>query len=281
MDAPPDCEDTEPFIQIAAQLTQLGVHAPSVHAHDSNQGFLLLEDLGSRTYLDELSSNPAELYPLAINALIKLQKGSENNKQFVPPKYHQESLTKEMDLFDEWFINKHLKAKTNSNSSNSLAATKVFLVAECLAQPQVWVHRDYHSRNLMITALESPGVIDFQDLVNGPIGYDLASLFKDCYIEWPRETQLQWLAEYHRLAIRELAVNTFSFEQLIRWYDMAGLQRHLKVLGIFCRLNYRDGKANYMNDLPLVAKYTLEVIDLYPELADFKTHFSSAIRSVL
>ena len=154
------------------------------------------------------------------------------------------------------------------------------LIVDAFAeQPQVWVHRDFHSRNLMITDERSPGVIDFQDIVTGAIGYDLASIFKDCYIEWPRQQQHLWLEEYRLKAIDQLELDEFSLESLVRWVDFAGLQRQLKVLGIFCRLSYRDAKHDYLNDLPLVAKYTLEVFDIYPELTSFKKHFSTYIKA--
>ena len=152
------------------------------------------------------------------------------------------------------------------------------LCKACTEQPIAWVHRDFHSRNLMITEENNPGVIDFQDLVAGPISYDLASIFKDCYIEWPRSTQLKWLNDYYH----KLEAPSFSFETLVQWYDLTGFQRHLKVLGIFCRLNYRDGKAGYLADLPLVAKYCLEVMDIYSkkikEIAEFSKYFSEQIK---
>jgi len=163
-----------------------------------------------------------------------------------------------MDLFDTWFIKKHLKLDVDKNMQSSWSDCKTQLIEACLEQPQTWVHRDYHSRNLMVTETNSPGVIDFQDMVKGPFTYDLASIFKDCYIEWPREKQLSWLEEYRLKA-----------------------QQHLKVLGIFCRLYYRDGKDQYLNDLPLVAKYVLETLSLYPQLSSFNEHYSDAIKLAL
>jgi len=281
MDAPPDKENLAPFITVARALDQLGIHAPKVHAQNKPNGFLLLEDLGTRTYLEEVTNNAPELYNQAIVALVTIQSGSELKPKLKLPHYNQKRLREEMDLFEKWFINKHLRITLNSKYCDVLKQTKQILVDECAAQPQVWVHRDYHSRNLMITDQNSPGVIDFQDMVIGPISYDLASIFKDCYVEWPRKQQLSWLRDYHELALEKLAVEPFSFAQLVRWYDMAGLQRHLKVLGIFCRLHYRDGKASYMNDLPLVAKYTLEVLNLYPEFAAFKKYFTHPIESLV
>lgn len=281
MDAPPESEDVEPFIAIAGAIGNLGAHVPKIYAQNIPRGFLLLEDLGVRTYLDELPENATKLYSEAISALIRIQSGHIQEPDFDLPDYHETRLKDEMSLFDIWFINKHLGLEITQKSATILQATKALLVRECLAQPQVWVHRDYHSRNLMITDDNSPGVIDFQDMVLGPIAYDLASIFKDCYIEWPRQQQLQWLREYHSLAHSKLSISPFSFDQLVRWYDMAGLQRHLKVLGIFCRLYYRDDKSNYLKDLPLVAKHTLEVLELYPELDSFKQHFATSIESAL
>ena len=281
MDAPPESEEIEPFIAISGAIGNVGAHTPKIFAQDIPRGFLLLEDLGIRTYLDELPENAPKLYSEAISALLSIQTGHLQEPGFDLPEYDETRLKDEMSLFDIWFINKHLGIEISTESQQALQATKALLVRECLAQPQVWVHRDYHSRNLMVTDDNSPGVIDFQDMVLGPIAYDLASIFKDCYIEWPRQQQLQWLREYHSLVHSKLSISPFSFDQLVRWYDMAGLQRHLKVLGIFCRLYYRDNKSNYLKDLPLVAKYTLEAIELYPELSGFKRHFANSIESVL
>ncbi len=188
------------------------------------------------------------------------------------PAYSAQKLHDEMQLFEDWYVAVHLKQTLNPAQAYEWATLKSFLVEQCLAQPQVWVHRDFHSRNLMVLPSGSPGVIDYQDMVMGPVSYDLASLFKDCYIEWPRARQLEWLGEYHtRLTERIQSVSearpllAMDFAQLVRWYDLTGLQRHLKVLGIFCRLNYRDNKANYINDLPMVKRYILDVLPRYPQ----------------
>lgn len=281
MDAPPEKEDCQPFITSALALSKLGVHTPAIIDQDLTQGFIVLEDLGNRVYLDELKHNSCTLYSQAIDALIKIQSGEIANSGDTPPHYSGAKLIEEMSLFSRWFINKHLGRSIHEPSFAVWLHTQQTLVMACLEQPQVWVHRDYHSRNLMITESNSPGVIDFQDMVVGPIGYDLASIFKDGYIEWPRAKQQQWLEEYRTKAISKLDLPDFSLETLTRWVDFAGLQRHLKVLGIFCRLNYRDGKADYLNDLPLVAKYTLEVLAIYPELKAFKDHFEGHIQVVL
>ena len=281
MDAPPEKEDVRPFLNAAEALSTVDVNVPEVFHENVEQGFLLLEDFGDRIYLDELLEEPESLYRHAIDALLKVQRGDTDNTARHIPRYDHDKLLEELDLFENWFINKHLGETLNADSELVLAQTKELLIEACLEQPQVWVHRDYHSRNLMITDSNSPGVIDFQDMVIGPIAYDLASIFKDCYIEWPRDRQLSWLAEYHAKAIQELALTPFSLDELIRWYDLTGLQRHLKVLGIFCRLNYRDGKEVYLGDLPLVASYTLEVLEHYPELKDFKDHFSGFVKQAL
>jgi aminoglycoside/choline kinase family phosphotransferase len=281
MDAPPDKEDCKPFIDAAVCLTALGVHTPEITAQDLNQGFILLEDLGTRTYLDELQADSDKLYSNAIDALIRIQSGKVDRSSNMPPAYSGSKLIDEMSLFSRWYISKHLGQSLHEPSFAVWLHTQQYLAMECLQQPQVWVHRDYHSRNLMITESNSPGVIDFQDMVVGPIGYDLASIFKDCYIEWPRSQQQQWLEEYRVKAIARLALPDFSLETLTRWVDFAGIQRHLKVLGIFCRLSYRDGKDSYLEDLPLVAKYVLEVLEIYPELEAFKNHFEGHLRAVL
>ncbi len=281
MDAPPDKEDCQPFIDVARALAKLGVHTPDILDYDLTQGFILLEDLGQRTYLDELHDNPSQLYRDAIDSLINIQTGGTANSLLTPPVYSGAKLRDEMSLFSRWFVNKHLGRSIHEPSFAVWLHTQQLLIDECLQQPQVWVHRDFHSRNLMVTELNSPGVIDFQDMVIGPIAYDLASIFKDCYIEWPRDRQHKWLDEYRVKAIEKLGLPDFSLETLCRWVDFVGLQRHLKVLGIFCRLSYRDDKHHYLKDLPLVAKYVLEVINIYPELGAFRDHFEGHIQVVL
>ena len=290
MDAPPEKESITEFVEIAQALANIGVHTPEIKAKDLKQGFLLLEDLGDCTYLDVLRDKPNELYRDAIDSLVLIQQGhnnkSGNNKSTLKvPAYDAEKLEQEMDLFEHWYVNKHLNLELNATMKQVWQETKGFLIQACLEQPQTWVHRDFHSRNLMVTKTSSPGVIDFQDMVLGPLTYDLASIFKDCYIEWPRQQQLDWLEEYRLKAslIKTSPVNVeaISSDQLIQWFDLTGLQRHLKVLGIFCRLYYRDAKDQYINDLPLVAKYTLEALTLYPQLASFNDCFGAAIKASL
>jgi aminoglycoside/choline kinase family phosphotransferase len=275
MDAPPDLEPVEPFINIAHLLRQLDIHAPEVFENNKEQGFLLLEDLGNRTYLPELVHSAGPLYSDAIKALVKLQSGNVDQHNIQLPNYDEKFLKKEMSVFIDWYVTEHLGSSLSDEQVKIWESTQNFLVEACLEQPQVLVHRDYHSRNLMVIGKNSPAVIDFQDMIVGPISYDLASLFKDCYIEWPRAEQHQWLRQYLSLAKSEIPNHVFDMEQLIRWVDLTGLQRHLKVLGVFSRLNYRDNKSQYLDDLPLVEKYIHQVVDLYPELTGFGNLFHS------
>ena len=268
MDAPPDKEDCAPFIHITQLLRNAGVNSPEILQQNTKQGFLLLSDLGERPYLDHLNNQSADaLYGDAISALIQMQSIDDNL-----PGYDEKRLRDEMDLFETWYINKHLETTLNSQQQTSLESTFKLLIENSLEQPPVFVHRDYHSRNLMLLEQNNPGVIDFQDAVVGPITYDLVSLLKDCYIEWPRNKVEEWLGVY-----LEKSGHTFSQSQLIRWFDLMGVQRHLKVLGIFSRLNYRDGKEQYLSDLPLTLKYVVDTCKLYKELAPLAQLLEQAV----
>ena len=263
MDAPPDKEDCHPFVLVTDLLRGVEVNAPDIIAIDLEQGFLLLDDLGNRPYLQYLNDDTAaDLYTDAIDALIKMQ-----TIDGLLPLYNEELLQTEMDLFETWYLNRHLGVELDSGQKTSLTSIFKLLIENATEQPQVFVHRDYHSRNLMITDSNNPGIIDYQDAVIGPITYDLVSLFKDCYIEWPREKVEHWLELY----LARLAPERFIEKQtLVRWFDLMGVQRHLKVLGIFARLNYRDGKSQYLDDLPLTLKYILDCCELYPQLQPLK-----------
>lgn len=277
MDAPPEQETLEPFVSIARVLKKQGVNSPQIFEMSTKLGFLVLQDLGDVTYLQSLEGGDDQhansLYLAALHSLIKIQQGTWQESTFKLPNYDASLLDQELDLFTNWYLNKHLDLTLDTSQLQVWQHTKQLLITACEEQPQVWVHRDYHSRNLMLTPEDSPGVIDFQDMVVGPISYDLASLFKDCYIQWPRDRQLSWLNDYYNLVEQSVSQVEFSFDQLIRWYDLTGLQRHLKVLGIFCRLNYRDGKNQYIHDLPLVKQYVEEALDLYPEFSEFRHLF--------
>ena len=265
MDAPPEKEDCEPFIRIAKMLRSAGVNAPDILEQDLAQGFLLLTDLGDQPYLPHLNERHAEtLYSDAISALIHMQNIKPEAMNELPL-YDEQRLHDEMALFEEWYLNRHLNVQLNDEQKTILNGIFDLLIKSALEQPQTFVHRDYHSRNLMLLQKQNPGVIDFQDAVIGPCTYDLVSLFKDCYIEWPREKVEQWLEDYLFKSglIHEAHVER---EQFIKWFDFMGVQRHLKVLGIFARLNYRDGKANYLNDLPLTLKYVVDACTRYEQL---------------
>lgn len=269
MDAPPLKEPVSQFIYVDELLRSVNVHAPEIIERNTEDGFLLLEDLGNRLYLSELNQAADGLYSAAIDTLIKIQSVSLDGTESDIPYYNRDLLKQELGLFEDWYLRRHMDIELSEQQRLIWEDTQLFLITECLNQPQVLVHRDYHSRNLMIVDDNSPAVIDFQDMVIGPMAYDLASLFKDCYIEWPRAQQHVWLAKYLLAAKTALPSTKVNFDDLVRWVDLTGLQRHLKVLGIFCRLNYRDQKPQYLDDLPLVKNYVLEVVDLYPELKNF------------
>lgn len=258
MDAPPGREDLGPFIEVAGILAQAGVNVPRVLECEKNLGFLLLTDLGSRQYLAALrqGAEPDALYRDAIAALVRIQAHAGADTGNLPP-YDASRLRQEMDLFPDWFLERHLGLELSGSERGLIETAMNRLTAAALAQPQVLVHRDYHSRNLMVCD-DNPGILDFQDAVRGPLTYDLVSLLKDCYISWPRARVLEWLDAY-RVAATAAGVDCGeSRSAFIEAFDLMGLQRHLKVLGIFCRLWYRDGKPAYLADLPLVLDYTLE-----------------------
>lgn len=260
MDAPPDKEDCAPFINIARLLEDAGVHAPHIYQYDARQGFMLLSDLGNRAYLDQLNPHTVDaLYGEAIRAIIHMQQINAE----LPP-YNDNLLRTEMSLFSDWYLARHLQLELTPAQQGVLDNTFNMLVDNALQQPQVFVHRDYHSRNLMITDENNPGVIDFQDAVLGAASYDLVSLIKDCYIAWPRHKQLQWIEQY--LAQTPLQIETDTF---IKQLDLMGLQRHIKVCGIFARLNYRDGKPGYLADIPRTLAYVIDVCQRYDELNEF------------
>lgn len=266
MDAPPDKEDCRPFVAIARALRGLGLNAPEVQAADLDQGLLLLTDLGDRQYLAELDeSSVPGLYADALEALARLQIGGDPGSALLPP-YDAELLHREMELFRDWFLGRQLGLSLNEDEHHALDRTFALLAANALEQPRVWVHRDYHSRNLMVTEPDNPGVLDFQDAVIGAVTYDLVSLLRDCYIAWPRERVEGW-ALTHRAKLRAEGMSGLEDEdQYLRWFDLMGVQRHLKATGIFARLNLRDGKPGYLRDIPRTLSYVLSVAERYPDL---------------
>lgn len=262
-------------------LRAAGVHAPEVLARDLEQGFLLLEDLGDALYLDALLlaqqqqefDKADELYKSAIDALIQFQKSIKSD--LLDP-FDSKELQREMHLFDEWFCKGFLELELDESERSLIAATYNFLEQAALSQTQVAVHRDYHSRNLLVTK-PNPGIIDFQDAVSGAYTYDLVSLLRDCYIRWEDPQLNDWLRYYHEHAAAAGIIPALAEEQLQRDFDLMGLQRHLKVMGIFCRLFIRDKKSRYLADIPLVMNYFLDVAGRYPELQEFVVWFQRKI----
>ncbi len=265
MDAPPGQEDCTAFIAISALMHERGLHVPEVLATDLQQGFLLLTDLGQRMYLAELKRDTADaLYGDALQALVTLQAAGPAR---LPP-YDRQLLMAEMALFPDWYVARHLQRTLSGVQQAILSETFEFLCEAALQQPQVVVHRDYHSRNLMISE-PNPGILDFQDAVMGPVSYDPVSLLRDCYIRWPASRVEAWARQYHRMASEAGLLDGIDAETFLRDFDLMGLQRHIKVAGIFARLNYRDGKANYLADIPMTMRYIREVAGKYVEMAAF------------
>jgi N-acetylmuramate 1-kinase len=264
MDAPPPHEDCRPFVQVAALLREAGVHAPQVLAQDLEQGFLLLSDLGTQTYLQILNEHNADaLFGDAIAVLLKWQHATREN---ILPPYDETLLRRELGLFPDWYVQRHLGVTLTEAQRKALAQVESALVANALAQPQVYVHRDYMPRNLMASQ-PNPGVLDFQDAVLGPITYDVASLFRDAFISWEEERALDWTIRYWEQAKRQGLPVRADFADFYRELEWMGLQRHLKVLGIFARLFYRDGKAGYLDDTPRFVGYARRVCERYAALA--------------
>jgi len=268
MDAPPGKEDVRPYLEVGALLESLGAHVPHVHESDAVRGLLLLEDLGSTPYLSRLEAadDPEALYADALRVLADIQvRGVAAAHRLLP--YDREALAGELALMPEWFCRRHLQFELSACEEELLSSAFEFLITAAVAQPQVFVHRDYHSRNLMVVPERNPGIIDFQDARRGPIGYDLVSLLKDCYIGWPRARVEGWVAGYRAmLSARAFAVA--SPRQFLRDFDLIGVQRHLKVLGIFARLWHRDAKPGYLLDLPRTLDYLRETCARYSELAE-------------
>lgn len=264
MDAPQPQEDVKPFIQIAQLFKQINLTVPEVLAQDTEQGFLLLTDLGTTMYSHVLNSDTAhKLYMDAIDSLILLQTQSQPD---VLPEYDREFLKRELMIFPEWYINKHLGITLTDEQNANL--NKVFdaLLANIMAQPQVFVHRDYHSRNLMLMDKGNPGILDFQGALYGPLTYDLVSLLRDAYVQWDEEMVLDWAIRYWEKAKKAGLPVAPDIDTFYRDFEFMGLQRHLKILGIFARLAHRDGKQHYLDDMPTVMDYVRKTSHRYKEL---------------
>ncbi len=270
MDAPPEQEDCRPFIAVSALFSSLGLNVPQLRAQDLEQGLLLLDDLGERLYLNELTNETADaLYADAMQALLKLQSAPADVVQTAAlSDYDRSLLLSEMNLFRDWYLQRHLGLLLSAAEQGHIDSVFTFLADAALAQPQVIVHRDYHSRNLML-AEPNPGVLDFQDAVIGALTYDLVSLLRDCYIVWPLERVHGWVEQYFNLAqVAGILPDSVNLNTFIRWFDLMGIQRHLKASGIFARLNYRDQKPAYLDDIPRTLDYIRRVGVNYPELND-------------
>lgn len=271
MDAPPEHEDCRPFLDVTRRLLEAQINAAEVLAHDLDQGFLLLRDLGSVMYLDQLSKETADpLYQTAMTTLIQMQTHASTEHL---PVYDEALLMREMQLFPEWLIKKHLELPVPAGIQDIFQ----LLAENALTQPQVFVHRDYHSRNLTVLPENSPGVIDYQDAVLGPITYDLVSLLRDCYIRWPQRQVYQWLSNYADLAEAAGLLIPAQRTNLRRWFDLMGIQRHLKASGIFARLHHRDGKQGYLKDIPRTVQYIADVSESYPELKNLRNYLLTKI----
>jgi aminoglycoside/choline kinase family phosphotransferase len=271
MDAPPANEDCRPWLLVQKLFLDAGTHVPEVLAQDLEQGFLLLSDLGNATYLQALNpDNAVSLYADAIASLIRIQQAS---RPAVLPDYDRALLRRELELFPEWYLAKHHRLELSDAEKASLEAVFERILAVNLAEPRVFVHRDYHSRNLMHidgAGARNPGIIDFQDAVYGPISYDMVSLLKDAYIEWDEDLALDWLVRYWEQARKAGLPVAADFGEFFRDYEWMGVQRHVKVLGIFARLYHRDGKDGYLKDLPLVARYLRKACERYGELSPLR-----------
>jgi len=267
MDAPPDHEDCRGFVRIAAFLQAMGLNAPRVIEANLEEGFLLLSDLGNTSYLDELRARPGAataLYADALDAVLRMQARGRTHQSKLPP-YDEKLLRFELSLFHDWLCRQHLGIVFDARAEADWQAACDLLIVNALGQPQVFVHRDFHSRNLMVTPENNPGILDFQDAVEGPLTYDLVSLLKDCYIRWPRKQVERWALEFHA-RLDKSTRRTLDRSQFLRCFELMGVQRHLKAAGIFARLKLRDGKSRYLKDVPRTLSYIVELADRYDEL---------------
>lgn len=271
MDAPPDKEGLTSFLDIANRLAKQGVYTPQIHAVDAIQGFMLLEDLGDALLLKELNQYTADtLYTKALETLFAVQTTPSSDL----PIFDKNFMLSELAIFREWFLIKFLNLKPTQQHSILLEQTFDWLSTQISLQPQVFIHRDYHCRNLIVTKGKL-SVIDFQDAMQGPFTYDLVSLLKDCYIQWPYEAILRWITYFHTRIAHTFNI---SLADYIHAFDLCGLQRHLKVLGVFCRLHLRDNKSAYLNDLPLTFHYTMSCLERHQELQPFYQFMQQVIQ---
>lgn len=269
VDAPPPHENCTLFLHVAEAYRQQGVRVPEVFLADEEQGFMVLEDFGNRLLLAELTELTRDaLYAPAIAELPAIAKVTQTQAGALPP-FDRDHIGRENALFTDWLMGTHLKLDLSAQEQDCVEAALTTITDNAIAQPQVGVHRDYHARNLMLLDGDAAGVIDFQDAVLGPVTYDLVSLLRDCYVEWEDEWVYSKLSEWAELMVGAGVMEPVAAEQLKRWFDLMGIQRHVKASGIFCRLCHRDGKASYLEDVPRTLSYIVRVAANYPELAEF------------
>lgn len=269
MDAPPEKEKCQPFIAIGQEFRSAGIHTPAIIKQNTEKGFLLLEDFGNELFLTALNeTNTDSLYRLALAILPRIQKITQI-KNYSLPRFDEKTMLREMQLFEDWFIKGLLAYPITPAESANLQHAMQIIANKISTFTYTCMHRDYHSRNLMLLANKELGILDFQDAVYGPAVYDAVSLLKDCYIAWPREKIITWLGYYHKLLINAAIIpSTITFDQLLQEFDWVGIQRHLKVAGIFSRLYLRDGKASYLKDIPLAIRYLMTALQDFPQLAE-------------
>lgn len=269
IDAPPRTQDSRRFVAISDAFEQHGVRVPDLLSVDHERGFLLQSDFGDALLMDELSSTTVDgIYATAMDELLRIQE-CEDFGDFQLPDYDEGVLQQEMSHFKEWFLQQCLNYQMSAAEQEVMAQAQALLIRSAIDQPQVCVHRDYHSRNLLLLKDDGIGVIDFQDAVRGPITYDLVSLLRDCYVEWPQQQVNRWVETYlEQLRQTGLIDPELNLATFTRWFDLMGMQRHLKAIGLFCRLKHRDHKPGYIKDIPRTLNYVLDVCSRYPELAD-------------
>ena len=268
MDAPPPHEDCRPFVRIAGYLESMGLNGPRILGADFENGFVLMTDLGSICYLDELEQNQdraTKLYDDAIDALLVLQEKGDAYQQKLS-NYDYDFVAFELSIFRDWLCGRHLGIDFSEDEEKNWQQCCEFLIDNALQQRQVFTHRDYHSRNLMLTTENNPGILDFQDAVEGPLTYDVVSLFKDCYIKWPADEINAWALRYYERLQSEIT-DDLTADDFLRHFDLMGVQRHLKAAGIFARLNHRDGKSGYLDDIPRTLSYISDIAPQYEELS--------------
>jgi N-acetylmuramate 1-kinase len=265
VDAPPEKEDSRSFVTVAGYLKDTNLNAPIVYQADYNQGFMMLSDLGKESYLPAYQNESREM--LLEDALLAISSMQLIREPL--PLYDETLLRQEMDLFPEWFLSKQLALPISTSENAMLRNVFQLMVENALQQPQVFVHRDFHSRNLMVTREKCPGILDFQDAVNGPVTYDLVSLLRDCYFKLPGDEITKYVNRFRQMLVENGRIPAIDAIQFRRWFDLVGVQRHLKCAGIFSRLNIRDGKSGYLGDIPLVVQYMIDACEPYPELHVF------------